>query len=60
MGPVSSDKAGKEFFVTRTYAGKDGERVKEGKKRFHTNRLELFIYTKSDQGWESISLLTIM
>lgn len=55
VGPVSSDKAGKEFFVTRTYAGKDGERVKEGKKRFHTNRLELFIYTKSDQGWESIS-----
>lgn len=35
VGPVSSDKAGKEFFVTRTYAGKDGERVKEGKKRFH-------------------------
>ncbi|HNQ26696.1 MAG TPA: OmpA family protein [Aquaticitalea sp.] len=51
IGPVSSNKAGDTFFVTRTYSGKDGDKNKEGRVTYKTNRLELFIYKKDGDSW---------
>lgn len=50
VGPISSNRAGSTFFVTRTYAGKKGGLSKIGKRKYQTNRLELFLYTKDKQG----------
>src|SRR5690606_21534632 len=54
VGPVAAAPSGDTLYVTRTYAGKDGERSKEGHRRYRTNRLELYIYTKAGDGsWSS-------
>lgn len=54
VGPISSNKSGNTFFVTRTYTGKKGSLSKIGKRKYQTNRLELFIYNKDKQGeWKS-------
>lgn len=50
VGPLTADAAGNTLFVTRTYVGKDGERTKEGQRKYHTHRLELYIYTKTNEG----------
>lgn len=50
VGPLTADATGNNLFVTRTYVGNDGERAKEGGRKYHTHRLELYIYTKSDDG----------
>lgn len=53
VGPVSADATGKRLFVTRTYVGKDGERTNEHRRKYRTNRLELYIYAKQDDGsWQ--------
>ena len=54
VGPVSADATGHTLFVTRTYAGKDGEQTREDRKKYRTNKLELYIYTKQEDGsWQS-------
>ncbi|GGG74302.1 cell envelope biogenesis protein OmpA [Parapedobacter pyrenivorans] len=50
VGPVATDATGNTLFVTRTYVGNDGERTKEGQRKYRTRNLELFIYTKSNDG----------
>lgn len=52
IGPVVSNKAGNVIFVTRTYAGKDGELNKENRFKFRNKNLELIIYTLKDSVWE--------
>src|SRR5690606_33622597 len=39
VGPVAAAPSGDTLYVTRTYAGKGGERSKEGHRRYRTNRL---------------------
>ncbi|WP_299782645.1 OmpA family protein [uncultured Formosa sp.] len=51
VGPVASNKSGNVFYVTRTYSGKDGQKTKKGKVKYKTNKLELYIYTKENEGW---------
>jgi outer membrane protein OmpA-like peptidoglycan-associated protein len=50
VGPVSSDAAGNTLYITRTYPGKEAELSKENKRKYRTNKLELFIYEKDDNG----------
>src|SRR5690606_32555384 len=49
-GPVAADASGSTLFVTRTYAGRDGERTREGRRKYHTHRLELYIHTRNSDG----------
>ncbi|MFC3196207.1 OmpA family protein [Parapedobacter deserti] len=51
VGPVSAAKDGNTLYVTRTHTGKDGMRQKEGKRRFTTHTLELFIYRLESGVW---------
>jgi outer membrane protein OmpA-like peptidoglycan-associated protein len=53
VGPVISNKAANTLFVTRTYAGKEGEVVKEAKVKFSNKNLELYIFTLKDSVWEA-------
>ncbi|WP_199269619.1 OmpA family protein [Formosa sp. L2A11] len=53
VGPITSNKSGNVFYVTRTYSGKDGQKTKKGNVKYKTNRLELYIYTKVSDGWEA-------
>ena len=54
VGPVAADAQGKTLYVTRTYPGKNGTRTQEGKTKYLTSRLELYIYTRGEDGsWES-------
>src|SRR5690606_21844311 len=58
VGPVAADATGNTLFVTRTYVGKDGERTRDGRRKYRTNKLELFIYTKDGDGdWSSESFV---
>ena len=50
IGPLAADASGNVLFVTRTYAGNDGERTKEGQRKYRTHKLELLIYTKNNDG----------
>ena len=50
VGPVAADATGNTLFVTRTYVGKEGEQTKENQRKYRTNKLELFIHTKQDDG----------
>ncbi len=50
VGPLAADASGNTLFVTRTYVGNDGERTREEQRKYHTHRLELYIYTKNDDG----------
>lgn len=53
IGPVASNRAGDMLFVSRTYVGKkDSEIEKVGNRKFRTNNIELFIYTKKGDQWE--------
>lgn len=53
IGPVVSNRAGDVLFVSRTYVGKkDSEIEKVGNRKFRTNNIELFIYTKKGGLWE--------
>lgn len=46
VGPVSSDATGNTLYITRTYPGKEAEISKEDKRKYRTNKLELYIYEK--------------
>jgi len=53
VGPVFSNRAGNTLFVSRTYTGKkDSEIENEGKRKFRTNNIELYIYTANNGKWE--------
>jgi len=51
VGPVSSNAAQDLLFVTRTYGGKDTEKVKRDGMRFKKYNLELVIYKKQGSSW---------
>lgn len=55
VGPVISNKAGNQLFITRTYVGKDGEVTKEDRQKFKTNNLELYIYSLSNGNWKAVA-----
>ncbi len=54
IGPLAADVRSNTLFVTQTYAGNDGGRIKEGQRRYRTHRLELHIHTGNGDGtWSS-------
>ncbi|MEC3878688.1 OmpA family protein [Parapedobacter sp. 10938] len=54
MGPVAANAEGTTLYVTRTYAGKEGNVSREERRKYLTNTLELYIYTQGDDGsWQS-------
>src|SRR5690606_29600764 len=54
MGPLAADAAGTTLYVTRTHPGKDGNVTREERRKYRTNKLELYIYTREDGGsWEA-------
>lgn len=55
LGPVAADATGDTLFVTRTYAGKEGERSREDKKNYLTHNLELYCYTRNNDGSWSVA-----
>src|SRR5690606_16011753 len=55
LGPVAADATGNTLFVTRTHAGREGERSREGKMKYLTHNLELYCYTRNnDGGWSAV------
>lgn len=52
IGPVSRAPSG-ELYVTRTYAGRDGDLSREEGKRYRTHVLELYIYREGPDGWSA-------
>ncbi len=54
IGPVAVGNGGQTLYVTRTHVGKDGGTTREDHRKFRTNRLELYLYTKGEGGnWQS-------
>src|SRR5690606_37018537 len=54
LGPVAASAEGTTLYVTRTYPGKEGAVTREERRKYRTNKLELYIYTKGDDGgWRS-------
>lgn len=55
LGPVAADATGNTLFVTRTHAGREGERSREGKMKYLTHNLELYCYTRNNDGsWSAV------
>ncbi len=52
VGPVAGSADGQTLYVTRTYVGRDGEVTKENRRKYRTNKLELYIHTQRDGVWE--------
>jgi len=50
IGPVSANANGDTLYVTRTHAGRDGTLSREGRRKYRTNELELYIYTQKPEG----------
>ncbi|MBK1442704.1 OmpA family protein, partial [Parapedobacter sp. ISTM3] len=55
IGPVTADPDGKTLYVTRTYPGREGVVSKERRTKYHTNKLELYRYTKDASTGEWIA-----
>src|SRR5690606_6242269 len=54
MGPVAADATGDTLYVTRTYPGKSGSVSREDRRKYRTNKLELYVYTVDGNGsWQS-------
>jgi len=54
IGPVSANAAGDTLYVTQTYVGNDGDLEREGRRKYRTNKLELYIYTRQPgEGWHA-------
>src|SRR5690606_36075479 len=50
-GPVAASADGKTLYVTRTYPGKaERQRTREGRPRFRTHALELYIHRDNGDG----------
>lgn len=54
VGPVATPDGGRTLYVTRTYEGKDTGIDREGKRRYRTQRLELYIYGQQDGKWVGV------
>ncbi|MFC7526899.1 OmpA family protein [Parapedobacter sp. GCM10030251] len=53
-GPAAADQGGRTLYITRTYPGKQGDTSRENRRRYRTNRLELYIHRQGSGGeWES-------
>ncbi len=50
LGPVAADATGNTLFITRTYPGREGERTREDRQKFLTRNLELYCYTRNNDG----------
>jgi len=54
VGPITSNKAGNIFYVTQTYTGRKGNKGKEGDRKYLSNKLEVYIYSKDNSGnWKA-------
>lgn len=51
VGPVEVDAKEETLYVTRTYAGKSGERVRISGKSWKSQNLELKVYRKNGDSW---------
>lgn len=51
VGPVATPDGGNTLYVTRTYPGRSTGVEREGKQRYRTQRLELYIYTQQNGQW---------
>lgn len=51
VGPIAASADGRTFFVTRTYPEKVETIVREDRRKYRTNRLELYIYTEKNGQW---------
>ncbi|SKB59006.1 WD40-like Beta Propeller Repeat [Parapedobacter luteus] len=49
-GPVAADSNGTTLYVTRTYPGKQGGVSRESRRKYRTNKLELYSYTQGEGG----------
>ncbi|SKB58900.1 WD40-like Beta Propeller Repeat [Parapedobacter luteus] len=54
IGPVAAAHDGKTLYVTRTYPGKEGSVSREDRRKYMTNKLELYLYTQTDDDWEAM------
>lgn len=54
-GPVAASADGRTLYVTRTYPGRSAlQRTREGRQRFRTHALELYVYRSDGEGgWSS-------
>ncbi|MFZ4456785.1 MAG: OmpA family protein [Bacteroidales bacterium] len=52
VGPISANRAGDMFFVTRTYPGKKGVLKKDSRGQYLTNNMELFIQPNVYGKWQ--------
>ena len=54
IGPVAAAANGSILYVTRTYAGKNGKVTREERRRYLTNKLELYTYRQDERGgWQA-------
>lgn len=51
VGPVAVSADGRTLYVTRTYGGKDAKKEKQGKERYRTRNLELYLYVREGESW---------
>lgn len=52
VGPITGNKAGTVYYITRTYSGKKRAQTQEEGKKYKTSNLELYIYTHNGNGWD--------
>ncbi|MGK6352365.1 OmpA family protein [Parapedobacter sp. DT-150] len=52
IGPVAAGDGDETLYVTRTYPGRDGARTKEASRKYRTNNLELYVYTRENGDWQ--------
>jgi outer membrane protein OmpA-like peptidoglycan-associated protein len=53
IGPISANRAGDMFFITRTYPGKKGLVKKDSRGKYTTNNMELYIQPNVFGKWQS-------
>lgn len=53
IGPIIANESGQKLYVTRTTSSKQLEIVKSGKVKYYTANLELYIFTKNEEGWDA-------
>jgi len=52
VGPVSTNKTGNIYFITRTYPGKRGDLSRVNRNLYRTQNMELYIQTKIYGQWQ--------
>jgi len=52
IGPLAADSTEETLYVTKTYAGNDGEKIRSDGKSWRNQNLELKIYKKDGEGWK--------